>query len=139
MGMHGTLTGRFRCVKEVGAGALRHRVSLQKKVVPDAVDSTGAPQEVWNEVCEIRAGFDYRFGVEREQALKMHQEATASFLIRYRPELARLHNGMKPESIYRLGFSMDCESSPEQLWNIHAIRPHEGKRFWMWVDASEIK
>jgi SPP1 family predicted phage head-tail adaptor len=64
------------------SGKLRYLVAIEQKT--SAKDGFGAPQELWNTVCQVYAGFETLSGQELFAAQKINADVTHRITIRYR-------------------------------------------------------
>jgi SPP1 family predicted phage head-tail adaptor len=64
------------------SGKLRYLVAIEQKT--SAKDSFGAPQELWNTVCQVYAGFETLSGQELFAAQKITPDVTHRITLRYR-------------------------------------------------------
>jgi SPP1 family predicted phage head-tail adaptor len=114
----------------MNSGTLRHQLTFQAKT--ETQDSFGAPVESWTDAFTVPGAFEPLGSSEFPGVDKRYAETTARFRIRYR-------NDIDPDR-HRIVFAMDPDASPpnESIWNIQPPLPVEGKRFELWIEASEI-
>ncbi len=114
-------------------GPYRHRITFQKKTVPEALDNFGATQEDWADDFECWAAKEVAGTREFPQMWKRNQECTVRFKIRYRPNI--------DSDSYRIVEIIDRDASPWDIktYDIYPPENPDGKRIELVIEATEVK